>query len=272
MAKGGMFPPTPGQSTFYFLSPYFPVLCTDYSIGSITYSLFHIHRSTALWGPTAHEFSPERFLPSESPVPSSLPSPRTPADFTFETAQTPGPSPKCATYPTQSAPTPTRAGHLAPPQQAVPRSPRPSPPTTASFTSYSNDSSSSLPDGRYEQHYASTPYVFMPFNAGPRSCLGQQLAYAEIGVFLCRWVQKLNKSNKVQTPMTPVTPVTPRPYSPWTLDEEAIPPNARTPESWKDLSSPATISNPRRALEKIWPKSHLTMFVEGGLWMRRSAC
>ncbi|CAG8644100.1 15719_t:CDS:2 [Acaulospora colombiana] len=189
------------------------------------------------------------------------------------------------------------------------------------------------PDPRYMQYYAKTPYVFMPFNAGPRSCLGQQLAIAEVGVWLVRLVQRLQESKAMQDVASPF-------YTGekadkkvggmgWDamvqLDEDAIPLNARVPPSWKEegkawqssssssdswntdleggqayekssspidneerqpLLSPSngesggkaedawlpsetpTGVSPRRAIEKVWPKSHLTMFIEGGLWMR----
>lgn len=174
---------------------------------SITYSLLHIHRSPALWGPTSQQFDPSRFLPS---------------------------------------------------------------------------------DPRYQAYYASKPFVFMPFNAGPRSCLGQQFAYAEVGVFICRLIQRWTSSSLSGNSRT----------KGWWLDTEAIPEGARVPLSWNPASSPSkrpsatatakakegeglpthsteTLSplssdgtSPRRAVEKVWPKSHLTMFVEGGLWIR----
>lgn len=124
-------------------------------------------------------------------------------------------------------------------------------------------------DGRYEAYYAKTPFVFMPFNAGPRSCLGQQLAYAEVGVFLCRLVQRLRAKHGAGNERV------------W-LDEEAISPACRVPSSWAEeeekkglpmhaRSLPARTESgvsPRRMIEKVWPKSHLTLFVDGGLWLR----
>jgi hypothetical protein len=183
------------------------------------------------------------------------------------------------------------------------------------------------------QYYAKTPYVFMPFNAGPRSCLGQQLAIAEVGVWLVRLVQRLQESNAMQDSRSPFfAGGEKKKRMDWDsmvqLDEAAIPLHARVPPSWKEegkawrnstsdswntdleggqayekspslSSSPIdeqrqpllelsssgdggksgngdawlpsetpTGVSPRRAIEKVWPKSHLTMFVEGGLWMR----
>jgi len=140
-------------------------------------------------------------------------------------------------------------------------------------------------DGRYETYYANTPFVFMPFNAGPRSCLGQQLAYAEVGVFLCRLVQRLRVRQGAGRERIE-------------LDVDAIPEGCRVPRSWFEPATspsssealmggekglpthasrmhggtlpPTTASgvSPRRMIEKVWPKSHLTMFVEGGVWIR----
>ncbi|KAG8812507.1 hypothetical protein FRC17_002007 [Serendipita sp. 399] len=216
---------------------------------SVTYSCFHLHRAEGLWGPSCQEFDPQRFLQE---------------------------------------------------------------------------------DGRYERYYGKSPFVFVPFNAGPRSCLGQQLAYAEVEVFLCRMVQRLVAKASGGTRRRVV------------LDEDAIPLKARVPRVWSEEqqqqqqpkagarrcsvvasvmrrfsssdeegeatakegrveeggggglpfhstgrsnSSSSSIGmgmmgmgtipaatvegvSPRRAVEKVWPKSHLTMYVEGGLWVR----
>ncbi|KAG8816555.1 hypothetical protein FRC19_011948 [Serendipita sp. 401] len=230
---------------------------------SITYSFFHLHRSSRLWGPTCQQFDPARFLEE---------------------------------------------------------------------------------DERYLKYFGTSPFVFVPFNAGPRSCLGQQLAYAEVEVFLCRLMQKLAaRGERIG------------------LDEEAIPVEARVPAVWSQegnppesvcgggggggkrtcavmasvmrrfssssldqegisggrgenlegkveegvalplhssssLSRSSTLSSsgssssfgslvssldgrmipattiegvsPRRAVERIRPKSHLTMYVDGGLWVK----
>ena len=209
----------------------------------ITYSLLHIHRSPRYWGPTAAEFSPERFLATPAASsPSSPPSRANSGDIKDGTHS-----------PAAAVGTPTR-------------------------------------DGRYETYYANTPFVFMPFNAGPRSCLGQQLAYAEVGVFLCRLVQRLRVRQGVGRERI-------------VLDEEAIPEGCRVPRCWSEeeevqpsvcasagaekgeglpvhasrvdgtqrgMLPPTTSSgvSPRRMIEKVWPKSHLTMFVEGGVWIR----
>ncbi|KII89780.1 hypothetical protein PLICRDRAFT_174617 [Plicaturopsis crispa FD-325 SS-3] len=83
------------------------------------------------------------------------------------------------------------------------------------------------------------PFMFMPFNAGPRICLGQQFAYNETSFMLVRFLQA---------------------FSGIALAPEAHPIEDRTPEAWKNSDGP-------QAKEKIWPRSHLTMYARGGLWV-----
>ncbi|KAI0029775.1 cytochrome P450 [Vararia minispora EC-137] len=74
-------------------------------------------------------------------------------------------------------------------------------------------------------------FIFLPFNAGPRICLGQQFAYNEASVFLVRLLQQ---------------------YSGVQLAPDVQPPESRS--RW-----------PGR--EKVWMKAHLTMYAAGGLWV-----
>ncbi|KZV75607.1 cytochrome P450 [Peniophora sp. CONT] len=73
-------------------------------------------------------------------------------------------------------------------------------------------------------------FIFVPFNAGPRICLGQQFAYNEAGYFLVRLLQRFASVDLKQ-------PVEARP--PWTQDKE----------------------------DEVWMRSHLTLFAHGGVWV-----
>ncbi|EMD40964.1 hypothetical protein CERSUDRAFT_111537 [Gelatoporia subvermispora B] len=95
-------------------------------------------------------------------------------------------------------------------------------------------------DERVHKYLVPNPFIFLPFNAGPRICLGQQFAYNEMSCFLIRLLQS---------------------FSGMCMDLGAQPPSARPPASW--ASCPG-----RKGVEKVCPKSHLTMYVGGGLWVK----
>lgn len=95
-------------------------------------------------------------------------------------------------------------------------------------------------DERLQKYLTPNPFIFLPFNAGPRICLGQQFAYHEASFFLVRFLQN---------------------FSTISLAPEAQPLESRPPAQW--ASSP----NQRVRNEKIKPKAHLTMYVQGGLWV-----
>ncbi|KAK7000190.1 cytochrome P450 [Favolaschia claudopus] len=100
-------------------------------------------------------------------------------------------------------------------------------------------------DERLHKYLTPNPFIFVPFNGGPRICLGQQFAYHEASFFLVRLLQT---------------------FSAISLDLYAQPLDARPPAKWKmDKKMVQTGWTPH---EKIRPRSHLTMFVYGGLWVR----
>ncbi|KAF8317438.1 cytochrome P450 monooxygenase pc-3 [Clavulina sp. PMI_390] len=84
------------------------------------------------------------------------------------------------------------------------------------------------------------PYMFLPFNAGPRICLGQQFAYNEASFFVVRLLQ--------------------------TFDSITLRPDAQPHGSLPNSSGKWDLSVGRNAVEKVWPRSYLTLFIEGGMW------
>lgn len=97
-------------------------------------------------------------------------------------------------------------------------------------------------DERLQKYLIPNPFIFLPFNAGPRICLGQQFAYNESSFFLIRLLQN---------------------FSIVSLSEESQPPDSRAPRVWK-----SSLEGGRKSKEKIKPKSHLTMYLQGGLWVK----
>ncbi|KAF9445059.1 cytochrome P450 monooxygenase pc-3 [Macrolepiota fuliginosa MF-IS2] len=95
-------------------------------------------------------------------------------------------------------------------------------------------------DERLQKYLIKNPCIFLPFNAGPRICLGQQFAYNESSFFLIRLLQH---------------------FSSFSLASDAQPPNSLPPKEWAGKEGP-------QGRDKILPASHLTMYVKGGLWVR----
>lgn len=87
-------------------------------------------------------------------------------------------------------------------------------------------------DSRVTKYLTPNPYIFCPFNAGPRICLGQQFAYHEATFYLVRLLQRF-KGFKLSNQY-----------------------NVSPPEAWK------TNGEGTKSKEKIHPLSHLTMFVK----------
>ncbi|KAJ7125198.1 cytochrome P450 monooxygenase pc-3 [Mycena epipterygia] len=90
------------------------------------------------------------------------------------------------------------------------------------------------------QKYISNPFQFLPFNAGPRLCLGQQFAYNEMSFVIIRLLQN---------------------FSSLALDLDACPPHGRVPPEWRGQPG-------RKGIEQVVPKAHLTIYTLGGLWVK----
>ncbi|OJA12792.1 hypothetical protein AZE42_12472 [Rhizopogon vesiculosus] len=95
-------------------------------------------------------------------------------------------------------------------------------------------------DERLHKYLTPQPFIFLPFNAGPRVCLGQQFAYNEMSFMLIRLLQT---------------------FSCITLAPEAQHPDTRPPTEWAQAEG-------RKARERFRPKAHLTLYADGGLWVR----
>lgn len=92
-------------------------------------------------------------------------------------------------------------------------------------------------DDRLRKYCTSNPFIFVPFNAGPRICLGQQFAYNEVSFFLVRLLQQFSSVSLA-------------------TDVQTLP-----PAEWAKCSG-------RKAIEKVVIKSHLTIYAHDGVWVR----
>ena len=88
--------------------------------------------------------------------------------------------------------------------------------------------------------FVSNPAMFLPFNAGPRICLGQNYAYNQMSYFVVRLLQRFDR---------------------FTLTPEFQPAGSTPPPEWKQRKG-------RQAEERIWPAAALTLFIKGGLWVK----
>ncbi|KAK7024807.1 cytochrome P450 [Favolaschia claudopus] len=95
-------------------------------------------------------------------------------------------------------------------------------------------------DERVKKYLLPNPFQFLPFNAGPRICLGQQFAYNEMSFMLIRLLQS---------------------FESFSIDEDAFMPDARPPKEW--ASAPG-----RKGIDKFRPRFHLTMYTSDGMWIK----
>ena len=94
-------------------------------------------------------------------------------------------------------------------------------------------------DERAQKYLVPNPFIFIPFNAGPRICPGQQFAYNEASVMIVRLIQAFKNIS---------------------LDMNSNP-EANPPGGW-------AMGSGRKTIEKVWVKSEVTMYAKGGVWVR----
>ncbi|KAH9483187.1 Cytochrome P450 monooxygenase 75 [Psilocybe cubensis] len=86
-------------------------------------------------------------------------------------------------------------------------------------------------DERLKKYFTPNPFIFCPFNAGPRICIGQQFAYHEATFYLVRLLQQ---------------------FTEFSLDQSA---NTPPPAEWK-------FGDNLKGTEKIFPMAHVTMYIK----------
>ncbi|KAJ3808259.1 cytochrome P450 [Lentinula aff. lateritia] len=96
-------------------------------------------------------------------------------------------------------------------------------------------------DERLHKYLTPNPFIFLPFNAGPRICLGQQFAYNETSYFLIKFLQA---------------------FTDFQIAWDVQPESSKPPASWKP--APGTT----KGLDKVLHETHLTMNVKEALWVR----
>ncbi|KAF8338716.1 cytochrome P450 [Cantharellus anzutake] len=87
------------------------------------------------------------------------------------------------------------------------------------------------------------PFMFIPFNAGPRICLGQNFAYNQASFIMIRILQTFDTFTLRQ--------------------QEDAPDGSCPPASWRGAPG-------RKGIEAIWPKMAVSLFIKGGCWVHMS--
>ncbi|KAK0184280.1 cytochrome P450 monooxygenase pc-1 [Armillaria mellea] len=96
-------------------------------------------------------------------------------------------------------------------------------------------------DSRLNKYLTPNPYIFIPFNAGPRICLGQQFTYNEASYYLIRLLQT---------------------FSSFSLALDAQPAEGIPPKTWTRTSGTT------KGRDKIMLGAHVLLYAKGGLWVR----
>ncbi|KAJ3842739.1 cytochrome P450 monooxygenase pc-2 [Lentinula raphanica] len=96
-------------------------------------------------------------------------------------------------------------------------------------------------DERLHKYLTPNPFIFLPFNAGPRICLGQQFAYNETSYFLIKFLQA---------------------FTDFQIAWDKQPECSKPPVDWQPV--PGTT----KGRDKVLHASHLTMNIKEALWVR----
>ncbi|KAJ3755884.1 cytochrome P450 [Lentinula raphanica] len=90
-------------------------------------------------------------------------------------------------------------------------------------------------DERLPKYLTPNPFIFLPFNAGPRICLGQQFAYNETSYFLIKFLQA---------------------FTDFQIAWDVQPESSKPPVDWQPV--PGTT----KGRDKVLHASHLTMNIK----------
>ncbi|KAE9403012.1 cytochrome P450, partial [Gymnopus androsaceus JB14] len=91
-------------------------------------------------------------------------------------------------------------------------------------------------DKRAHQYLIPNPFIFKPFNVGPRICIGQQFAYNEVSYFLIKFLQS---------------------FTNFGMDWDVQPETSRPPAEWETSRAGST-----KGRDRVILTAHLTMAVK----------